>query len=226
MAHVRYTSQKKTYNNDSNYAISIDFKEEVYSDFQAIINKVQAVQEARIPKNEKLLCMWVDDIGGTTKMFCNRDEPNNIQYMPIPELTWESLEQEVPEIVEFYKKYPLEKSFVQVRDYIVPPHRHRYSINSCWTLTFINCTREGILKFHEPKDPDNFDIDTDITWDMGVWNCLDRIITRPHSAYAFDTWNWHSWNTKDKNPIITNFCIKGSSSKQTTQEIVNQYFNN
>lgn len=225
MAHIRYSSQKRISTPDSKYAISINFKEEVYADFRTIINKVQDVLEAKIPKNEKLLCIWVDDHGAGTKMVYDKRDPSKIDHVPLEGLTWEALEQEVPEIVEFYKKYPLEKSFVQVRDSTAPPHRHRYSTSSCWTLTFINCTHDGILKFYEPKDPDNFNDAINIRWNMNIWNCLDRFVTKAHSAYALDTWNWHGWNTKGVDPIITNFCIKDASSNETTKAIVDQYFN-
>lgn len=209
----------------SKYAIDINLKDTIKLEFDQIIHTLQAVVESKIPENEKLLCVWVADDSPGTKMFSTADDPNTVKVVPIEGFTWESLEQEVPEIVEFYKKYPLEKSFVQVRDSNAPPHRHRYSLTSCWTMTFINCTHDGILKFYEPKDPDNFDPGNNITWNMDIWNCLDTIITKPHSVYAFDTWNWHGWNTEGKNPIITNFCLKNSLSNSATQEIVNQYFN-
>ena len=206
----------------SKYAIDINLKDDVSLEFYSMIQTLEDTIDSKIPENEVLLCVWVADHSPGTKMYVTTDDLGTVKFAPIEGLTWESLEQEVPEIIPFYEKYPLEKTFVQVRDQNVPPHRHRHSITSCWTMTFINCEAEGDLKFYEPKDPATFNENEQITWDMSLWNVLDELTTKPNSVYAFDTWNWHGWHTEGSKPIITNFCIKGSSSKEAANEIVNR----
>ena len=208
----------------SKYAIDINLKNDVSVEFYSMIQTLESTIDAKIPDNEVLLCFWVADHTPGTKMFVTTDDLVTVKFAPIEGLTWESLEKEVPEIVAFYEKYPLEKTFVQVRDKNVPPHRHRHNTTSCWTMTFINCTEEGDLKFYAPKDPDTVNENEQITWDMSLWNCLDEFTTKPNSVYAFDTWNWHGWHTKGERPIITNFCIKGSASNTETKAIIDTHF--
>lgn len=204
------------------YSIDIDLKDDVKLEFDNIISKAHSAIKNKVSENEILLGFFVADHTVGTKLVFNKDDMGTVKTFPIEGFTWEALEQEVPEISNFYEKYPLEKTFALMTDKEIPPHRHRHNLTSCWTMTFINSDREGHLKFYE--DPNTFSEDQKITWDKGSWNCIDEMSTKPNGVYAFDTWNWHSWYTDCPNPIIANFCIKGSSEKETTKNIIDENF--
>lgn len=202
------------------HSIDLQLPKQVLLEFHGMIDKFEQVIRNNTLKNEIILCAWSSDVTPGTKMFITSDDVDNVRFSAIEQLDWAVLEKEIPGLVEFYNKYPIEKTFSQLSDSIVPPHRHRHSVDSCWTLTFINSNEEGLLKFYEPKDPDKFVEEEKITWDMDIWNCIEEFVTAPHSVYGFDTWNWHGWKTTAINPKITNFCLKNADSRESAMRIM------
>lgn len=183
-----------------------------------ILKKAHDFVLSKLPPEEKLILFWANENGVAGRIS------KDIRGGPaitgsVDGLDWDTLNTAIPELVQIYQKYPIEKNYLLVTTQDVTPHSHP-EFN--WSLTFINSKFPGKLKFYKLENEDKIEDRRSVSGIAHLleWTSIQELDTDPKDQYSLDTYTWHGWSTTDENPIVTVFTLKDASSHDAASKIV------
>jgi hypothetical protein len=196
------------------HAIKLYISDEERAWVDHILTKAHDFVQSKIPNNEKLILFWANENG------VSKDTSGGPAIAGTVEgLDWNTIQEAVPELIEIYQRYPIEKNYLLVTTQDVTPHSHP---DFGWSLTFINSKCPGKLKFFALENEDMID-DRGKVGGMAHllnWTCIEELDTEPKDQYSLDTYTWHGWSTDDANPIVTVLTLKNACSYEEAYEVV------